>query len=390
MGFEKLSPRLNQVTPFHVMRLMALAKSLERQGHHVVHMEVGEPDFETPQPVVKAAQSFLAHGRVHYTAAQGLPELREKISDFYASRYQLRVDPDRIFITPGASGALLVAIAALIDAGDELLLTDPGYPCNANMVRLFGGIPKLVPVFAQSAFQFTAELLEQYWTQQTRGILMASPSNPTGTMIPSAQWVDLVATLQHKKGCLISDEIYHGLEYGPPAQSALNLCPDAVVINSFSKYFGMTGWRLGWLVVPDGMQSAIERLIQNCYIAAPTHSQHAALAAFEPETVAILEQRRDTFRQRRDLLLAGLTDLGFEVAVEPQGAFYIYADCSRFSDDSEALALDILDRVQVAITPGLDFGNNQAQRYLRFAYTTSSDELELGLERLRRYLRMAA
>lgn len=368
------------------MRLMALAKSLEEAGHHVVHMEVGEPDFATPQPILDAAQRYLQQGHVHYTTASGLHALRRKIAEFYQLRYQVNLSPDRILITPGASGALMVALAALLDVGDEVLLTDPGYPCNANLIRLVGAEPKSVAVTTETNFQFTRALVESNWSEHTRAVLMASPSNPTGSVISGEDFGLVAEAVRKRDGALISDEIYHGLVYDTVATTALKFDPGAWVVNSFSKYFGMTGWRLGWLVVPEGMHAAAERLIQNYFISAPTHSQYAALAAFEPEAIEILERRKEIFRSRRDILANGLKLLGFELAAQPEGAFYIYADCSRFTDDTEAMALDILNRVHVAITPGLDFGTTQPERYLRFAYTTDTDELQQGLDRLATYL----
>lgn len=376
------SKRMEIVTPFHVMRLMEMAHALERAGKHIVHMEVGEPDFETPGPIIRAANAYLKKGHVHYTAAAGLPELRRKIAEHYAVRFDVAVDPDCIFITPGASGALSVALAAVLDPGDQILVTDPGYPCNANLIRLYGGDPKAVAVSPEKNYQFSLHVLEKHWQADTRGILMASPSNPTGTLMPLTELQLIIDWLRSKDAVLIADEIYQGLVYDHTPTSVLQWEPQAIIVNSFSKYFGMTGWRLGWLVVPPALREAANRLIQNLFISAPTHSQVAALAAFDAETMAILESRRKTFQQRRDRLKTGLQQIGFKFPAAPEGAFYLYADCSMFTHDSESLALDILNRAHVAITPGLDFGETGAKSHLRFAYTTSIDEIELGLERL--------
>jgi len=388
MNAGKVSKRVTQVAPFYVMDLMAKAKQLEEQGLDIVHMEVGEPDFSTPAPILEAATQFIKQGDVHYTQAQGLLALREKIAQFYQSEHQVSVPVDRIFITPGASGALTVALATLLDAGDEVLIPDPGYPCNNNLIKLFSAKSKPVNVFAKDNFQFTNESINKAWSDDTRGVMIASPSNPTGMMISREQLSQLIEQVHQKQGFLISDEIYHGLSYAEPALSALEFSDDVFVLNSFSKYFGMTGWRLGWLIVPEYAVSAANRLMQNMYIAAATPSQYAALAAFNDDTQLILRQRCDEFEQRRDVLYDGLEALGFKMPEKPQGAFYLYVDCSDFCDDSFSFALELLEHSGVAITPGLDFGSNHPERYLRFAYTTSVEQIKLGLQRLKGFLEM--
>jgi len=386
MNVGKVSKRVENVFPFYVMDIMARAKALEEQGRNIVHMEVGEPDFATPKPILKAAQRFIDTGDVHYTKAQGLPSLREKIAEYYRDEYQVDLSTERIFITPGASGALTVALASLLDTGDEVLTCDPGYPCNNNIVTLFGGKPKPVVVESRDNFQMTGESIAQAWTDATRGVMIASPSNPTGTMINYDQLKSIVQTVRGHEGFLISDEIYHGLVYERRAVSALEISDDVFVLNSFSKFFGMTGWRLGWLVVPEYAVSAANRLMQNLYISAPTPSQHAALAAFDEDTRVILHKRRDEFKCRRDLLYKGLKSLGFVMIDKPQGAFYIYADCRAFTDDSYEFALELLEKGGVATTPGKDFGFNHPERYLRFAYTTSIERIEEGLSRIKTFL----
>jgi aspartate/methionine/tyrosine aminotransferase len=348
-------------------------------------MEVGEPDFTTPQPIIEAAQRFIAGGDVFYTHALGLPRLREAIAGFYASRYGVSIDPARIIVTAGASGALLLALGALISPGDEWLLTDPGYPCNRHFVRLLEGVPRALAGDASTAFQPTAEKVGAGWTAKTRGLMVASPANPTGTLIPPAQLVQLWHTVRTRGGALIVDEIYHGLTYGVDAPTALEVSDEIIVINSFSKYFGMTGWRLGWLVVPPHMVRNVEKLAQNLYIAPSTPAQHAALAAFVPETLEILESRRAAFAARRNLLLPALRQLGFRIDAEPQGAFYIYADISELGADSYRLAGRLIDEAGVAATPGLDFGTHAPERYMRFAYTVAEEKLTLGVERMARY-----
>jgi aspartate/methionine/tyrosine aminotransferase len=381
----KPAARMAAIEPFHVMELMARAKALEAQGHDIIHMEVGEPDFPTPQPVIDAAQRFIAGGQVFYTHALGLPQLREVISGFYATRYGVSVDPARIVVTAGASGALMLALGALISPGDEWLLTDPGYPCNRHFVRLLEGVPRSLDVDAATDYQPTVEKVGAGWTAQTRGLLVASPNNPTGTLIEPGQLAQLWQTVRTRGGSLIVDEIYHGLTYSTDARTALEISDEIIVINSFSKYFGMTGWRLGWLVVPPQMVRDVEKLAQNLYIAPSTPAQHAALAAFEPETLAILEERRAAFRARRDLLLPGLRKLGFRIDAEPQGAFYIYADIDKLGEDSFELAGKLIEHAGVACTPGLDFGTNAPERHMRFAYTVANEKLAEGLARLARY-----
>jgi aspartate/methionine/tyrosine aminotransferase len=377
-----IAARMAEIEPFHVMELMAKAKALEAQGRDIVHMEVGEPDFPTPQPIIEAAQRFIAGGQVFYTHALGLPQLREAIASFYASRYGVNVDPARIVVTAGASGALLLALGALITPGDEWLLTDPGYPCNRHFVRLLEGVPRALAVDAATNFQPTAEKVGAGWTVKTKGLLVASPANPTGTLIAPAQLAGLWQAVRERSGSLIVDEIYHGLTYDCDAHTALELSDEIIVINSFSKYFGMTGWRLGWLVVPPAMVRNVEKLAQNLYIAPSSPAQHAALAAFAPETLAILEVRRAAFRERRDLLLPGLRKLGFRIGAEPEGAFYIYADIGDLGKDSFDLAECLIEQAGVAATPGLDFGINAPTRHMRFAYTVGVEKLAAGLARM--------
>jgi aspartate/methionine/tyrosine aminotransferase len=381
-----ISARMAQIAPFHVMELMARAQALEAQGRSVIHLEVGEPDFPTAAPILEAAQRFLSGGHVHYTAALGLRELREAISSLYHTRYGLDVSPGRIVVTAGASGALLLALGVLVDPGDEWLVPDPGYPCNRHFVRLFEGNPVPLAVRASSNFQPSAAQLDAHWTAGTRGLMVASPSNPTGTLLDFDTMAELAKAVAARGGTLLVDEIYHGLTYGAEARSALEISDDVFVINSFSKYFGMTGWRLGWLVAPQRYVREIEKLAQNLYIAPSTVAQHAALAAFQPETIALLESRRHEFSLRRDILLPGLRKLGFRIAAEPQGAFYVYADSNALADDSFSLAEKLLTGAGVAATPGLDFGSNAPESHMRFAYTVDRSQIEEGLARMAKFL----
>ncbi|MGE6386193.1 pyridoxal phosphate-dependent aminotransferase [Pseudomonas sp. NPDC078416] len=384
---QPYSARSRAIEPFHVMALLARANELQAAGHDVIHLEIGEPDFTTAEPIIKAGQAALAAGKTRYTAARGLPELREAISGFYAQRYGVNVDPGRILITPGGSGALLLAASLLVDPGKHWLLADPGYPCNRHFLRLVEGAAQLVPVGPDVRYQLTADLVAQYWNEDSVGALVASPANPTGTLLQRDELAALSASLKARDGHLVVDEIYHGLTYGTDASSVLEVDNDAFVLNSFSKYFGMTGWRLGWLVAPEAAVSDLEKLAQNLYISAPSMAQSAALACFEPQTLEILEQRRAEFARRRDFLLPALRELGFNIAVEPEGAFYLYADISAFGGDAFAFCHHFLETEHVAFTPGLDFGRYRAGHHVRFAYTQSLPRLQKAVERIGRGLR---
>jgi aspartate/methionine/tyrosine aminotransferase len=369
------------------MALLARANQLQADGHDVIHLEIGEPDFSTAEPIIKAGQAALAEGHTRYTAARGLPALREAIASFYAQRYRLSIDPERILITPGGSGALLLATALLVDPGKHWLLADPGYPCNRHFLRLVEGAAQLVPVGPDVRYQLTPELVDRHWDRDSVGALVASPANPTGTLLSRDELGGLSRALKAHGGHLVVDEIYHGLTYGTDAASVLEVDDDAFVLNSFSKYFGMTGWRLGWLVAPPQAVGELEKLAQNLYISAPSMAQHAALACFEPATLAILEERRGEFALRRDFLLPALRELGFGIAVEPEGAFYLYADISAFGGDAFAFCQHFLETEHVAFTPGLDFGRYQAGHHVRFAYTQSLPRLQEAVERIARGLK---
>ncbi len=381
-----IAARIADIQPFHVMALLARARELEAAGRSIVHMEIGEPDFPTAAPIVAAGQAALAAGYTHYTPAVGLPVLRAAIAAHYRVRYGVEIDPARIVVTPGASGALHLVLAALIDPGREVLMSDPGYPCNRTFVRLLEGRAVGVPTDAVHGYQLTAELARDYWTERTAALLVASPANPSGTLLAQQQLTDLHALARERGAALIVDEIYHGLTYDLEADTALAIADDIFVINSFSKYYGMTGWRLGWLVAPTSHIAALDKLAQNLFLAAPTLAQHAALAAFTPAAQAVFEERRRIFAERRDYLLPALRELGFEIPVVPQGAFYLYAGCRRFTDDSFAFCRDLLEQAGVAITPGIDFGTHRANTHVRFAYTTSLEQLQEGVARLRGYL----
>ena len=380
------SRRSQEIEPFHVMSLLARAQALEQAGHDVIHLEIGEPDFTTAAPIVRAGQAALAAGHTRYTAARGLPALREAIAGFYQDRYQVQIDPERILVTPGGSGALLLASSLLVDPGKHWLLADPGYPCNRHFLRLVEGAAQLVPVGPETAYQLTPDLVARRWNADSVGALVASPANPTGTVLSAAQLAALSQSLKARGGHLVVDEIYHGLTYGMDAASVLQVDDDAFVLNSFSKYYGMTGWRLGWLVAPPQAVRELEKLAQNLYISASSIAQHAALACFEPESIAIFEQRRAAFRERRDHLLPALRALGFRIEVEPEGAFYLYADVSAFTEDAQAFCAHFLETEHVAFTPGLDFGHHRANAHVRLAYTQEVPRLEEAVRRIARGL----
>jgi aspartate/methionine/tyrosine aminotransferase len=382
----KTAARMRFIQPFHVMALLGRARELEAAGRSIVHMEIGEPDFVTPQPVIDAGIRSLEAGYTHYTPAVGLAALRQRIAGFYADRYGVRIDAQRILVTPGASAALQLVMAALVDSGDRVLMADPGYPCNRNFVYLVNGEPVGIPVTAATGYQPSLGQVEEHWSQDTAALLVASPSNPTGTLLDADTLQALHDFTRTRGGALVVDEIYHGLVYDETAATALAVSDDVFVINSFSKYFGMTGWRLGWLVAPRDMVPELDKLAQNLFLAAPTLAQHAALRAFDADNLEILETRREAFRERRDYLLPALRELGFDIPVTPAGAFYLYADCSRFTTDSYAFSQRLLEEAGVAITPGTDFGTFRPQRHVRFAYTTSLENLQEGVRRLRDFL----
>jgi aspartate/methionine/tyrosine aminotransferase len=374
--------RLADIEPFHVMEVQNRAQDLEAQGRHIIHMEIGQPDFAAPPQVIEAATQAMRERSLGYTPALGIPELREAISRFYRERHRVEVPAERIVVTAGASGAFLLALGALVDPNDEVLMPDPCYPCNRHFVRLFEGRARLVAVDERQSYQLSASDVRREWNGGVRGVMLASPSNPTGTTIPTGELRGILDFVASTRGFAVVDEIYHGLTYGDPLPTALAFSNRIFVVNSFSKYFNMTGWRLGWLVVPQGYVREIEKLAQNAYICASAPAQYAALAAFRPETLAVLEERRAEFQRRRDFMVPALRELGFRIPIVPQGAFYIYAGCEKFGPDSSAFALRVLDDAGVAITPGLDFGTNQPERHVRIAYTRSMEELEEGVGRI--------
>ena len=389
-SFHRLASRMAHIAPFEVMEIQTAARELERQGKDVIHMEIGEPDFTTPRPIVDAAIAALNDKPMFYTSALGIQPLREAIAAFYASKYGVAVSPERIIVTAGSSAALLLAFGVLLNPGDEVLMADPGYPCNRHFVRAMEGVPKTIPVGPEHAYQLAAGDIATHWNDRSVAALVASPSNPTGTLIAPDELKRIHTEVSARGGTLIVDEIYQGLTYGVAPSTVLSLNEnagkDVFVVNSFSKYFQMTGWRLGWLVVPPAYVREVEKLAQNLFISASTPAQHAALAAFRPDTLAILEQRRAEFHARRDFLIPALAELDFRIPVVPQGAFYIYADSSQLDTDSFELARRILNEAHVALTPGKDFGIAAPERHIRIAYTQTVARLNEALERMRRVI----
>ncbi len=383
-GRRRLAARAARIAPFRVVEILERARQLERT-RRIVHFEVGEPDFPTAPSVVDAGIRALREGRTGYTQPLGLPELREAI----AARYG--IDPGRVAVTTGASAGLNLLAQTLVDPGAEVLMTDPGYPCNGVFVEAAGGLARGVPVGAETRFQMTAHAVRSAWSERTAGVLLASPANPTGSLIGRDELAAISAFVA-ERGFVIVDEIYRELIYGDiPADrltgTALAVDDGVFVVGSFSKYFGMTGWRIGWLVVPDWAAPAIGRAAQNLYIAPPTPSQYAALAALEEPALSVHEERRGVFERRRAVLLDGLADLGLPAAHEPEGAFYVYVDIGALGVDAETFCHDLIENHGVAATPGTDFGAHRAERHIRFAYTVDEADIRLGLERIALALR---
>lgn len=386
MGFVP-SNRVAEIESFKVMDLLKRAKELDAAGCDVVHMEAGEPDFTTAQPIAEAAKQAIDSAAIQYTPAAGIPELREAISHWYQSKYGLDIAPERVIVTTGASSALLMIFALLTDAGQAFMMADPGYPCNRQFLRFLEARAQLIPVTSEDNFQLTSELVEGNWQENTAGVLLASPANPTGTVVPEQQLRAISEQVKLSGGSLIVDELYHGLTYEQDVPSILEIDSSAFVVNSFSKFFGMTGWRLGWLVAPEEAVPELEKLAQNLMISPHTVSQYAALAAFKPETLEILEQRKEQFRLRRDLLVDGLRSLDFELPITPEGAFYVYAGAQHLTDDTYDFCWKLLEEDYIATTPGKDFGQYRSNEFIRFSYTTGIERIQVALDRLQKRIR---
>jgi aspartate/methionine/tyrosine aminotransferase len=374
--------RAAEISPFEVMDVLSRAQALERAGRHVVHMEIGEPDFTAPAPVVEAGVRALREGRTAYTATLGLRELREAIAQHYAAKFGAQVPAERVVITAGASGGLLTVAALYFEAGDEVLVPDPGYPGYRHFVRAFEGRARALAVSAAHDFQPTLAMVRDAWGARTKALILGSPSNPTGTLIPRSELEQIARFIAERRGVLIVDEIYQGLVYGAEPWTAVELPGEVVIVNSFSKYFCMTGWRLGWVVLPAAAVRGFEKLAQHLFISAPAAAQYAACAAFSDESIRVLEERRREFARRRDVLLPALQSAGLRVPAEPHGAFYIYADCGT---DARSYCRRLLEREAVAATPGLDFGENATSHHVRFAYTRAMADIEEAARRLKRF-----
>jgi aspartate/methionine/tyrosine aminotransferase len=392
----QISRRAEKIEPFYVMEVAKAASELGRAVAHtdspMVFLNIGEPDFTAPPLVQAAAQHAIGQGFSQYTQATGLPALRERISAWYASRFGVRIPASRIVVTAGASAALQLACLALIDAGDEVLMPDPSYPCNRHFVSAADGRAVLIPTTAQQRFQLSADQVQAAWGPKTRGVLLASPSNPTGSSIDPDELRRIHAIVQARGGVTLVDEIYLPLSYDAHfGQTALALDDAVISINSFSKYFNMTGWRLGWMVVPEALVPVIERLAQNLFICPSTLAQHAALACFEPESIALYEARRAEFKARRDYFVPALQSLGLDVPVAPDGAFYAWADCTAACarlglKDSWDFSFAVMQQAHVAITPGRDFGTAQTAQFVRFSTASSMEQLQTAIARLRTLL----
>jgi aspartate/methionine/tyrosine aminotransferase len=391
----KLARRLEHIEPFYVMECaktaLQIAHSAEcdpaRGGEPMIFLNIGEPDFSAAPAVVQAAEACMRSGRTQYTQATGLPSLRQRIAGWYGTRFGLDIDPQRIVVTAGASAALQLACLALFEPGDEVLMPDPSYPCNRHFVAAAGATARLLPAPPAARFQLDAAGVQAHWSAHTRGVLLASPSNPTGTSIARSEMAAIVQAVRARGGVTLVDEIYLGLSYDAAfGHSALEHGEDVISINSFSKYFSMTGWRLGWLVLPPELVAPVERLAQNLYICPSTIAQHAALACFDAESIEEYERRRGEFRRRRDVVVPALQAMGLKVPVLPDGAFYAWADCSAFNPSSWDFCFDMMRRAHVALTPGRDFGPHAAERYLRLSFASSMPALQQALQRLQRAL----
>ena len=382
----RLAARTNDFLTFQVVELFKQAQALQAAGKDIISLGIGEPDFTAPPQVVEALQRAAQAGQSGSSAPAGLMPLREAIARFYHEQFGAVIDPRRVIVTAGASGALTLACAALVNPGAQVLMPDPSYPANSNFVLAAGGQPRLIPSSAEKRFQLSAQDVARHWTEATQGVLVASPSNPTGTSIDHDELSRLLAEVRARHGFAIVDEIYLGLSYEGRPRSALTLDDDIIVINSFSKYFHMTGWRLGWMIVPEAMVAPVEKIAGSLAICAPTLAQHAALACFTPDALRTFEHRREAFRQRRDYLLPEFERLGLKVPVKPDGAFYIYADISDLASDSAAFSQRLLLEAGIAAVPGLDFGPAHGHHTMRFSYATGLDRLEEAVARLGRLL----
>ncbi len=393
----RITERAQRIEPFYVMEVAKAASklghSLSNSGQSMLYLNVGEPDFTAPPLVQAAAKTAIDSGKTQYTQASGLPELRERISQWYGTRFGVKISSDRIVLTAGASAALQLACLALIEAGDEILMPDPSYPCNRQFVSAAEGTPILIPCTVAERYQLSSDQVESAWKNGvTRGVLLASPSNPTGTSIHPDEMRRIHTLVSRRGGITLVDEIYLGLSFDEPyGKTALDIDDQIISINSFSKYFNMTGWRLGWLVVPEKLAPVIERIAQNLFICPSSVSQHAAMACFDAASITEYERRRAEFKARRDYFIPALQSLGFEIPIMPDGAFYAWADCSQICrklgvKSSWELAFEIMQKAHVAVTPGRDFGSFETAKFIRFSTASSMPTLVEAIARLKAML----
>jgi aspartate/methionine/tyrosine aminotransferase len=375
-----VSNKARQIPPFIVMDVLEKAQELERRGEHIIHLEVGEPDFDTPECISEAGYRAICEGKTHYTHSLGLIELREAIAEDYWKRYRVKVSPEQILVASGTSPAMLLLFSALLEPGDEVILSNPYYPCYPNIIRFVDGSPVFVRVLEEEGFQYLPEMIEEKLSPSVKGILINSPSNPTGNVMP-AERMEAIAKLSP---FIISDEIYHGLVYEGEVHTLLEFTDRAFVINGFSKLYAMTGWRLGYVIAPKEFMRPMQKIQQNLFISASSFAQWGAVAGLK-ETERDVQKMREIYDRRRRFLIPKLRALGFGITVEPTGAFYTLANAKKFSNDSYRFAFDILQEAKVAVAPGIDFGTN-AEGYLRFCYANSLENIEEGMNRLGRYL----
>ena len=373
------------MTSFIVMDVLERAQEMERAGESIIHLEVGEPDFNTPQAVKDAAIQALARGETHYTHSLGLPLLREAICKYYSDTYGVHnIEPDQVIVTSGTSPAFLVGMSVVLECGDEIILSNPHYACHPNFVRFLEAVPKMVSVYEEDAFQYRPEAIRAALTPKTKAILINSPANPTGNLLEP----DRMAEIADMGRLILSDEIYHGLVYEGRAHSILEFTDNCIVFNGFSKLFAMTGWRLGYLIVPKYMVRPIQKMVQNFFISANSVAQAAGLVALtDPSVMRDVHEMLERYNRRRRFIIPRLREIGFGITVEPTGAFYVLANARRFTNDSYSFAFEILEKAKVGITPGIDFGSN-AEGYVRFSYANSIENISEGLDRIEKYLQM--
>ena len=381
-----ISKRTEEMTSFIVMDVLERAQELEREGTRIIHLEVGEPDFDTPDCVKEAACKALEDGFTHYTHSLGLFELREAICQYYRKHYQVSVDPDQVIVTSGSSPAIFMIFAALLEKQDEVIISDPHYACYPNFIKFVGGKPVTIPVYEEDGFQYRPEVIKENITSQTRAIFINSPSNPTGNLL-SADRMQQIAELTKCERCpyIVSDEIYHGLVYEGQAHSILEFSDHAFVLNGFSKQFAMTGLRLGYVIAPRPFIRPMQKLHQNFFISANAMIQQAGIAALKNAGDDVVRMQ-EIYNERRKFMIRRLKKLGFGITVEPTGAFYVFANAKQFSNDSYKFAFDMLEKAHVGVAPGIDFGKN-GEGYLRFCYANSMENIEEGMERLEKYLK---